>query len=131
MRALGPGLVVLICAGCSRTSTSVVGRWQAFLGSGTAAKLYYGKPAPTEFDFRSDGTYSVRMMWGARSLAETGGTYEVTGDMIRLTPAEELDRDVWPGREVLRLSPDGRSFVLPMPKSMRVPEARFIRLRFP
>ena len=121
-------VLVLLCAGCSHAPKSVVGTWQAYLGSGVAAKRYYGKPAPTQIEFRNDGTYSVHLMWGARSIAQTGGTYRVADDKITLNPWESLPRDTWPGREELVLDPNGRAFTLRMPSGARVPEARFIKV---
>ncbi|HLK16584.1 MAG TPA: hypothetical protein VKT78_17390, partial [Fimbriimonadaceae bacterium] len=108
----------------------VVGTWQAYLGSGKAAKLYYGRPEPTEIEFRDDGTYSLRLMWGARTVAQTGGDYRVEDDRIQLEPWENLDRGVWPGREEARLSPSGRSFVLELSPKARIRRAEFVKSRF-
>lgn len=130
MRTAWPLLVAAISVGCgSPAPRSVVGTWQAFQGTGSAAKLYYGRPAPTEVEFRSDGTYSMHLMWGARSIAQTFGTYEVHGDTIHLMPKEQLDRTIWPGALDAELSPSRRAFTLRMPKGYRVTEARFVQQR--
>jgi len=121
--------LVFLCAGCSSEPVSVVGTWQAFLGSGTAAKQYYGKPAPTVIEFRDDGTYTVHLMWGARSIAESGGSYEVSDDKLTLNPRESLDHDTWLGKEEVVLDPNGRAFTLQMPSGSRVREARFYKVR--
>ena len=121
--------MVVVCAGCARAPVSVVGKWQAYLGSGRAAKLYFGKPETTEIEFREDETYAIHLMWGDRSIAQTGGTYWVDGDKVYLSPWEDLDRNTWPGRAQLVLSSNGRSFTLPLPPKSRVREALFIKVR--
>lgn len=122
--------LLIFVGGCRHTPPeSVIGTWQAFLGSGTAAKQYYGKPAPTMIEFRADGTYEVHLMWGARSIAQSGGTYQVGDEKITLSPWESLSPDTWPGREELFLEPNGREFTLKMPSGARVREARFYKVR--
>jgi hypothetical protein len=130
MKPLGAlaGMIVL-AAGCSKPPVSVVGTWQAYLGSGKAAKLYYGRPEPTEIEFREDGTYVIRLMWGAESVAQTWGTYRVVDDKIELKPWEDLDPGTWPGREEATLSPSHRSFTLGLSPKARVRQAEFIKLR--
>ncbi len=122
-------VLVLLLGGCSHPAPSVVGTWEAFLGSSKGEKLYFGKPEPTQIEFRNDGTYSVRMMWGSRSLAQTGGNYQVSGDDILLSPSEDLDKDTWLGREECVLSANRRSFEIAMPRSARIPKATFYKLR--
>ena len=129
MRPFGAIVASLVyCTGCSHPPTSVVGKWQAYLGTGRAAKLYYGRPEPTEIDFRDDNTYSVHLMWGDRSVAQTGGTYSLDGNRLTLNPREDLDPNVWPGKAETALDQAGRSFRLRLSRGSRVPEARFVRL---
>jgi len=130
MKPSGAIVALLILGpGCGHAPESVVGTWEAFLGSGSAAKVYYGKPAPTEIEFREDGTYVIHLMWGSRSIAETGGTYEVSDDRITLSPRENLDRETWPPKEVAVMDDNRRAFTLKLPPGFRVPEARFYKER--
>jgi hypothetical protein len=123
-------VIAFILAGCgARPQPSVVGTWEAYLGSDKGEKLYFGKPEPTEIEFRSDGTYTLHLKWGNRSLAQTGGSYQVHGDEIVLSPWEDLDPNTWPGREACVLNPNGREFTMAMPRSTRVPEVSFYKLR--
>lgn len=121
---------VLLLVGCAKAPPSVVGTWQAFLGDGTAAKLYFGRPEPTTIEFRDDGTYFLHLMWGTRSLAQVTGNYRVVGNKVELTPwSDDLDRNVWPGNVAGVLDEDEQSMTIPLPRTARMRQATFRRLR--
>jgi hypothetical protein len=115
--------------GCGHAAVSVVGTWEAYLGSGAGSKLYFGRPEPTELIFNDDGTYSLHLKWGDRSLAQTSGSYRIENGRIFLSPSEDLDTETWPGKAECILSPNQRSFVMRLPKSALIPEVSFYKLR--
>jgi hypothetical protein len=100
---------LLVAGGCGG-GNSLVGKWRL---EPSAEVKSSPQGAPTvSLEFKEDNTFSMLLVWGARSDTMTG-TYTLNGKTLTMTPNSEGGKESHDKPDVITLSDDMKSFPAP------------------